>query len=63
MVFTIEAESGLDLAASVVEAGEFELQAAKRAQAATVRSFFMLVYFRLIKGDLRRGQRGEPANR
>ena len=50
MDFTIEAESGLDLALSVVEAGAFVLQAAaKRAQAATVRVFFILVYFRLIK--------------
>jgi len=48
MVFTIEAESGLDLAGSVVGAGVLVLQeAAKRAQAATVRVFFILVYFRL----------------
>ena len=53
MVFTIEAESGLDLAVSVFEAGAFVLQAAKRAQAATVRVFFILVYFRLTKNDLR----------
>ena len=45
MVFTIEAESGLDLGASVVEAGVLVLQAAKRAQAATVRNFFILAYF------------------
>ena len=60
MDFTIEAESGLDLALSVVEAGAFVLQAAaKRAHAATVRVFFILVYFRLLKDDLRGDQRGE----
>lgn len=46
MAFTMEAESGLALAASVVEAGVLVLQAAKRAHAATIRVFFILVYFR-----------------
>ena len=59
MVFAIEVESGLDLAASGVEGGGFVLQAAKRAQAATVRIFFILMSFRLTKNDLRRDQRGE----
>ena len=49
MVFAIEVESGLDLAASGVEAGGFVLQAAKRAQAATVRIFFITGVFRLTK--------------
>ena len=49
MVFAIEAESELDLAASVVEAGAFVLQEAKRAQAATVRIFFITSVFRLTK--------------
>lgn len=45
MAFAIEPESELVLAEFVVGAGAFVLQAAKRAQAATVRIFFIPVYF------------------
>ena len=49
MALVIEPESGFDLVESVAGPGAFVLQAAKRAHAATVRIFFMLVYFWLAK--------------
>ena len=42
MVFTIEAESGVDAVESVFEAGALLLQAAKIARAASARGFFMM---------------------
>jgi hypothetical protein len=60
MAFTTDPESGTILAESVVGADAFVLQAAKTAQAATVRNFFMLSYFKL-EIDLQGDQREELA--